>query len=122
MEIIIVENLQQFFEANGMISDAQYGFRAARSCTTNLLSFDSDLVSALDDGITCHVISLDIARAFDSTDHCILINKLQRMGIEQLLLSRITSFLSGRQQSVIIDRAVLEAVDRCDVRCNGWFY
>ena len=33
------------------------------------------------------------------------------MGIEQLLLGWIADFLSGRQQSVIIDGAISEAVD-----------
>ena len=111
MEKIIVEQLQKFLKANGMISDAQHGFRAARSCATNLLSFASDLASALNDATTYDVISLDIACAIDSVDLCILINKLQRMGIEQLLLGWIVDFLSALLQSVIIDGAVSEAVD-----------
>ena len=108
MERIIFEQLQQFMEANGMITDAQHGCKAARSCATNLLSFDSDLASMLNDGITIDVISLDIARAFDSVNHCILINKLQRIGIEKPMLGWLTFFQDGN--SVIINGAVSEAV------------
>ena len=77
----------------------------------NLLSFDSNLASSLNNDITCDVISHDIERAFDSVDHCILINKLQEMGIEQPLLGLTADFLSRRQQNVIIDGAVSKAVD-----------
>ena len=83
--------------------------------------FDSDLASALNDGITRDIISLDIAHAFNSVDHCILINKLQLMGIEQPLLDWIADLLSGRQQSVIIDGAISETVDVTSGVVAAWF-
>ncbi len=51
MERVVVDQLRTFLEHNGVLSNAQHGFRCARSCVTNMLSFENDLATALNDGI-----------------------------------------------------------------------
>ena len=50
-----------------------------------------------------HVIYLDFAKAFDKVDHQILLQKLRNIGISGKLFDWLQSFLSDRQQSVVID-------------------
>ena len=49
------------------------------------------------------VIYLDFSKAFDRVDHKILINKLQKNGINGKILAWITSFLTGRSQRVSVN-------------------
>ena len=48
------------------------------------------------------VLYIDLSKAFDKVDHCVLLNKLQDMGITGSLLSWIRAFLEERFQSVRI--------------------
>ena len=52
--------------------------------------------------ITSHHIDIDFQRAFDSVSHPKLLHKLQNYGIDGNLLFWISSFLTGRRQSVKI--------------------
>ena len=46
----------------------------------------------------------DLSAAFDTTDHCILLDRLQHMyGISNTALSWLSSYLTNRTQSVIVD-------------------
>ncbi|KAL5254793.1 hypothetical protein ACHWQZ_G014287 [Mnemiopsis leidyi] len=46
---------------------------------------------------------LDYAKAFDRVDHELLISKLERYGFHPSLISWIKSFLSNRDQVVVLD-------------------
>ena len=65
-ERIVRDHLVKFLEENELLRDSQHGFRARRSCLTNLLEF-LDLVSNyVDQGIPVDVIYLDFQKAFMS--------------------------------------------------------
>ena len=59
--------------------------------------------NALDTQHEIRVIALDIKKAFDRVWHKGLLAKLASFGIQGDLYGWITSFLSGRQQSVVLD-------------------
>ena len=81
----------------------QHGFRKHHSTQTQLLSSVYDWVRSLDDSGCSDVIFLDIAKAFDTVPHQRLLLKLNNVGIRGPLLKWTESFLSGRQQRVVID-------------------
>ena len=61
------------------------------------------LLNNLDKGsITCSIF-LDLAKAFDSVSHSILIRKLEKYGIQGKALSLFVSYLEERYQFVEID-------------------
>ena len=57
----------------------------------------------LDEGEQCDTIYLDLAKAFDSLPHQLLIHKLRSYGINGNLLAWIKDYLTHRTQSVILE-------------------
>ena len=49
------------------------------------------------------ILVMDFAKAFDRVNHSLLTHKLQRYGIQGSTLTWIASFLSDRQQAVVVD-------------------
>jgi len=64
-------------EQNNILNPLQHGFRAGRSCTTQLLTMIEELAKSLNDRKQLHVLFL---RAFDTTPHQHLLSKLQYYG------------------------------------------
>jgi retron-type reverse transcriptase len=92
--------LVDFLEAEERLSSAQYGFRRKKSCEDAIAQFTLDLNKALDNGEKALVIFLDLAKAFDTVTHPILIDKLKKIGIEGTALNWFKSYLQGRKQKV----------------------
>ena len=65
---------------NNLLSDDQYGFRAKRSCVTQLIQVLDEWTHILDMGREVDVIYLDFQKAFDSVPHRRLLNKLYSYG------------------------------------------
>jgi hypothetical protein len=88
---------------NNLISRHQHGFLKGRSTVTQLLEALDHWSQALDDGAQVDVTYLDFQKAFDSVPHCRLLKKIDSYGISGNLQGWIRSFLTGRQQKVIIN-------------------
>ena len=102
-ERIIKNKIIEFLENKSLLTSDQHGFRKGRSCTTQLLKQQYDILTNLMDGNDTDAIFLDFAKAFDKVDHKILYQKLQNIGISGKLLDWIKSFLSSRKQVVSVD-------------------
>ena len=48
-KMVFRERWVQYLEENDIVSNCQYGFRKARSCITNLLSFNTRVIDAIDE-------------------------------------------------------------------------
>ena len=63
-----------------LINTHQHGFMTGKSCTKQLLSVYDTVSKHLDEGKQTDMIFLDFSKAFDSVNHNLLINKLQKLG------------------------------------------
>ncbi len=100
-ERIIKEKLLSI--TNDLLDPRQHGFLAHKSCTTNMVNFCDSLAISLNDNIVNHVIYFDFAKAFDSVNHDILLNKLKYMyNVDGVLLKFICNYLHDRLQRVVI--------------------
>ena len=104
-ESILNSHFLNHLEKNLLLSDHQYGFRKARS-TGDLLSYLTHLwSSSLRDFGESFVVTLDISKAFDRVWHKALLAKLPAYGFTPSLCKLISSYLSCRSISVVVDGA-----------------
>ena len=75
---------QRFYEhVAHLVSERQHGFLRNRSCVTQLLSVLHTIGDDLDRNTQTDVLYLDFAKAFDSVDRAILLQKLRSYGRTQ---------------------------------------
>ena len=93
-------------KAAHLLDDRQHGFLNDKSCTTNMINFIDSVTLSLNDcsTISVDVIYFDFAKAFDSVNHDLILKKLKiNYKIDGRLLKFLTSYLSGREQCVLVD-------------------
>lgn len=102
-EKVLRSNIIQHFDKNNLFNNSQHGFRSGRSCLSQLLEHLDTLLSLLEDGSNVDVVYLDFSKAFDKVDFNIVLNKFKSLGIGGRIHTWLTSFLTNRLQSVIVD-------------------
>ena len=78
LEHIIYSNIMNHLSQNNLLSDNQHGFRACRSCETQLITTVQELHVAknMSSGKQIDAILLDFSKAFDKVPHRRLLMKL----------------------------------------------
>jgi hypothetical protein len=102
-EKIIYDNLYPYIFNNNFISDKQSGYRRNDSTVKQLISITHEIYKTFDANKELRAVFLDISRAFDRVWHEGLLFKLRRIGIEGEALKIIESFLSDREQRVVLN-------------------
>ena len=100
-ERVIREVLVCHLEVSEKLNRNQHGFRARRSCLSQLLDHYDKILSILEEGNNVDSIYLDFSKAFDKVDIGILCHKLRRMGISGRLGKLLHNILSGRDQIIL---------------------
>ena len=103
LEHIISSSIMKHLEQFNILTDAQHGFRKARSCETQLILTLHDLAKGIDTGDQLDVILLDFSKAFDKVPHERLLHKIKHYGIQDNTLEWLRDFLSGRNQKVLVE-------------------
>ena len=103
MEQILKDAIVEHLDRNGIMRKSQHGFLRGRSCMTNLISFMDKITEALDRGEPADVVFLDFAKAFDKVPVARLLEKVKAHGIRGNVLRWIRSWLTDRQQRVVLN-------------------
>ena len=106
MESIIKSSILDHLISNNLISSSQFGLLPGHSCSTQLLYVMDIITSSLDHELPVDVIYLDLQKAFDSVPHKghnRLLVKVESYGISGKFLAWIKSFLSDREQCVVLN-------------------
>jgi hypothetical protein len=85
------------------ITKLQHGFMKGKSTTSQIITVIANIHKIFDNKDKTDVIYFDLAKAFDSVPHNLLLHKLQSFGIHGTLLKWIGDYLTNRQQRVTCD-------------------
>jgi len=115
-EKCLCNQLNNFFSSFQPLNKQQFGFRQNHNTSLAVSSICNAFVQCLDEGKIACSIFLDLARAFDTVDHTILLSKLEKYGVRGLPLQLIKSSLTNRYQKTVVDRLKLnEKLVTCGV-------
>ena len=103
-ERCLLDQLNNYFVSNNLISPNQYGFK--KNCSTNeaVLDICNKLLDNMDKKLITCSIFLNLRKAYDTINHTILIKKLEKYGIRGLPLQLLASYLTDRQQYTIVNQ------------------
>ena len=102
-EKIMRKNISAFMDEHNKFNTNQHGFRAGRSCVSQLLAHYDQVLELLEESLNVDVTYLDFSKAFDKVDFSIVLNKLKQHGISGKIHNWIQSFLTDREQVVVVD-------------------
>jgi len=101
LEKVVVEQINAYLSQHGLFPTFQSAYRPQHSTETALIKIVSDIASAIDKGYITPLMMLDNSAAFDTVDHCIMLNRLEiSYGFTGVVLQWFSSYLSGRYQKV----------------------
>ena len=92
--------LINFIDANKIVYKYQFGFRKSHSTNHAIISLVEKVNNAMDSGKFSIDVFLDLRKAFNTVDHCILLDKLYKYGIRGTPWNLFKSDLENRKQYV----------------------
>lgn len=100
-EKLLHQQLSSYLNDYKLLTDRQSGFRAKHSCITALTDVTEDIRREIDVGRVVTLVLLDHSKAFDTVDHKILMQKLEKMmNFSSTSITLMSSYLQGRVQCV----------------------
>ncbi len=105
MEHVVASGIMKHARTNNLLYDLQHGFRERRSCETQLLGFQADILKNMADGKQTDAVVLDFSKAFDKVSHSKLVAKLGHYGVRGRTNAWIRDFLTDRKQTVVLNGA-----------------
>lgn len=97
-EQVILDRLKQHLKANKIINKNQYGFIEDLNTLAACINCTENIYKNADSGKHVALLSIDLQKAFDSTDITALINKLDEINIKGNELELLGKFLRNRAQ------------------------
>ena len=102
-EKLISKKLLDFFNKYDLLCKEQFGFRSGFSTEYAIHDIYEKLLRNFDQSQNSCAIFLDLAKAFDSVSHPILLRKLYKYGIRGNAFNLLESYLSNRTQFVKVN-------------------
>ena len=102
-EKVVSTRLLEYLTRHAILHKIQFGFRSQCSTSMALLQLIDDVSEAIDQGRFTVGIFIDLAKAFDTVNHDILLAKISFYGIRELPYQWFASYLNNRKQYVSLD-------------------
>ena len=102
-ERIIYNQFIAYIEENKILDELQFGFQRNKSTEHAIYAIMTNLTEAFSKKLSSYCIFLDFAKAFDTVNHKILLDKLAYYGVSGKTLELFSSYLSNRNQVVEVN-------------------
>ena len=89
-----------------LLHPGQSGVRQNHSCHTALINMVDDWLQNINNNKYCGVLFVDFKKAFDVIDHDLLLRKLKIYGLSTNTLMFLRSYLTNRQQCVVVKSSI----------------
>lgn len=112
--------LTNFLNKYKVITREQFGFRATHSTTHAIINFTDNVTNSLEMGNFTAAVFIDLAKAFDTIDHEILLKKLDWYGLRGVTGDWVRSYLNDRKQLVELSdpAGIRQCSNYREVRCG----
>ena len=113
LEKVIAKRLSKFLDENEILTSRQFGFRKSHNTEFAAVNLYDHFLSKMDKKESTCSIFLDLAKAFDSVNHQILLAKLYKYNIRGPALHLFQSYLCNRWQYVKLNgfKSELKPID-----------
>ena len=108
IEKIIHQQMQEYLDDNKILYKFQSGFRSNHSTDTCLSYLNDKILNGFGKGLLTGLVAIDLQKAFDTIDHCILIQKLALLGFSKKSQAWFKSYLSNRLFFVSLNGSLSE--------------
>ena len=102
-ERLIYNQLIDYIDENKILDELQFGFQKNKSTEHAISAIITKITRASARNFSSYCIFLDFAKAFDTVNHSILIDKLKYYGVSDNTLDLFRSYLSNREQVVEVN-------------------
>jgi retron-type reverse transcriptase len=102
LEKHVAVSFMDYLVTNWLLYDLQSGFREGHFTETALIKLTDQLLFDLDQDKVTGMVFVDFKKAFDVVDHHLLLTKLRLYRLNDSALSWFQSYVTDRQQFVII--------------------
>jgi len=107
-EKLMYNRLYGFVKNSNIIYQSQHGFQPGHSPYMALLNMQDKISKAIENNEYSVGVFFDLAKAFDTVDHDILLNKLENYGIRGTQLKWFASYFENRAQRVFCNGTLSE--------------
>ena len=105
IEKLIYKRMIKYIEKYELLYDSQYGFRSKRSCEHAILELVRNTLDSKNAKHYSCALFLDLSKAFDTLNHDILLDKLDKYGIRGICNTWFRSYLKDRKLQCKINTA-----------------
>lgn len=96
VERVLHGRLTAFVEEAGVLNSSQIGFRPHSSIWYAHITYDTLIRLARERRMVSALVTLDVAMAYDSVEHMVLLQRLEDVAVPRYMLAWIKEFLSNR--------------------------
>ena len=116
LERIMYRRLYSYLQENKILYSKQFGFQTGHSTDHAIIQLVEQIYENFEENKYTLGVFIDLAKAFDTVDHKILLRKMENYGIGGTTLKWFENYLTNRKQYIQISN--IKKTDLKDVVCG----
>ena len=110
LEIIVNQQVLQYFEENSLLPKSQFGFRPKRSTFSAIANMHDQWMNNFRAGKSQVITCFDLSAAFDTLSSSIYCAKLKHYGFDSKSIKWFQPYMENRKQVVMIGATISDQV------------